>query len=239
VLRLLSFSDSFTLAEMTTPPERRAGFVERRSLVAAGVATAVLLLGWRWWQSVGAVEPPAPMPIVHVSTRVDLGSFQLDSDRIVAADPAYAADERTRLTLAGAARGQWDAWVGKADVKDAGTRAVELGATRHGTSALNWVVLGNVGVAVDSGQAGFYDPKYVDDVSLLPAVATWRQPPIDEDNLWYSYCCEQTAPPNLAGLLPHGVVSSAGLGDGLYQVLVSRVDGVLVGIRLIFVEQGG
>ena len=223
---------------MTIPPERRARFVERRSMVAAGVACAALLLGWRWWRSAGATAAPARMPIVHASTRVALGSFQLDSDRIVAADPAFAGDERTRLTLTGAARGQWDAWIGKAELRDAGTRAVELGATRHGASGLNWVVLGGLGVGVDSGQAGFYDPKYVGDASLLPPVTTWRQPPIDDSNLWYSFSCDQTEYPNLAGLLPHGVVSSAGLGDGVYQLLVSRADGVLVGIRMIFVEQG-
>jgi hypothetical protein len=207
-------------------------------MVVAGVIGAALLLGWRWRQSAGTVERAAPMPIVRPSTRIDLGSFQLDSDRIVVADPAYAGDQRARPILSGAASGQWDAWVGKADLEHAGTRIVELGATRHGVRAFTWAALDSPRVAVDSGQAGFYDPKFVEDTSLLPPVSTWRQPPIDDNLLWYSYCCEQTASPNLAGLVPHGVVSSAGLGDGVYQLLESRVDGVLVGIRLIFLKQG-
>ncbi len=209
----------------------------KSTTLAICVAVAVLVGVHHWWPRHGSQESAPGLPRVHQAQRIDLGSFELESNRIVAADPTYADDDSLRVTLAPAAPGQWDAWIGKADVEDWGTRAVELGATKHGTKVVDWKVLDTKGVGVDSGQAGLFDPKYINQTSLLPPVEKWASEPIDRDNLWYSYCSARTLSDQLAGVIPHGVVSASGVGDGLYRVLESRVEGQLVGVRLIFIEE--
>ena len=50
-------------------------------------------------------------------------------------------------------------------------------------------------------------------------------------------CCDRTLNEIGAGVIPFGVVSSSGLGDGQYTCEVAKQDDVVVGIQVNFLEE--
>jgi hypothetical protein len=87
-------------------------------------------------------------------------------------------------------------------------------------------------VGVDSGQAGFFDYDLYSEDSYSGGD--------DEDSEdFYERCCNLAFSGAQGGVLPGGVVSSSGLGDGGYQVFTD-VDPSVAPIsfaRLVFLEE--
>ena len=88
-------------------------------------------------------------------------------------------------------------------------------------------------MGVDSGQAGFYVlESYRND-----DIGTWSFNNPDDliGEGWYSACCDQTCyTDERAGLVPGGVVSSSGYGDGGYKCELGMVEGVVIAARILF-----
>lgn len=108
-----------------------------------------------------------------------------------------------------------------------GDRVASLKIVRHNDAAINFEDDLN-GIAVDSGQAGFFlKGKYDDNAS---------------SKIWYDSVCKITTKDDNCGIVDNwGVVSSTGFGDGYYKVLVSKVKDVaygeyLNGAEIIFIE---
>ena len=68
---------------------------------------------------------------------------------------------------------------------------------------------------MDSGQAGIFDASHYDDDSIFREKAACNY-----GTEWYNHCCDITLSWPCAGVLPYGVVSSSGFGDGGYPAVM-------------------
>ena len=55
-------------------------------------------------------------------------------------------------------------------------------------------------------------------------------------NDWYSKMCDRTLTEEMWGVYDTGVVSSTGFGDGCYRLEISKMDGIVHGVRITFIE---
>ena len=70
----------------------------------------------------------------------------------------------------------------------------------------------------------------------MPLTTTYTAEDVKE--AWYTYCCNITLVRLQAGVLPYGVVSSSGFGDGGYdciQYLTAR--GEVVKVEIVFITE--
>jgi hypothetical protein len=82
-------------------------------------------------------------------------------------------------------------------------------------------------VGVDSGQAGFFD---LDTYRALCADQAVKEK-------FYDEVCDLTLADSSWGVHPSGAVSSSGYGDGGYECLVRRVDGLVVEAIIIYISE--
>jgi len=210
-------------------------------LVAAGCSPAARVVSTA---TPGATSPtPVPTPVKGGKT-VPLGSFQVVSDELLAADPAYAkslsdnAGLLARVTKV--TKGEWkaEALMFTAAPKD--ERCAELlsfHVSHSHPGNCNWKSQEGV-VGVDSGQAGVFDPKHAGDHSVVPKDYRWKDEMIDPDDRWYSLCCDFTLSAKGAGVIPYGAVASSGWGDGGYSCFTCESEaGRVQGLRLVFISQ--
>src|SRR5262249_45854576 len=154
------------------------------------------------------------------SEAIDLGAFEVVSGEVALCDPGY---DRT-LVLEGAiatrvgnvARGRWQARVLRLTLDSA--EAVYCGELLAFSDSVPipadpaWQQI-HPDIGVDSGQAGIFDWQHFHS----PAAAVghqWKGKMLVPTDPWYSLCCDITLSDHGAGVIPHGVVSSSGWGDG-------------------------
>jgi len=148
-----------------------------------------------------------------------LGDFEIESGEILINDPCYYHDEYKLGSGVGikAKKGIWKSHIIKVYKKLWGRRITVLYACHENYKAEigkpGWIAL-EVGTGVDSGQAGIFDLKYFNDSSIINEKI---EKPLTGDNEWYDLCCNRTLDTEFnAGIIPFGVVSSSGFGDGYY-----------------------
>jgi hypothetical protein len=76
----------------------------------------------------------------------------------------------------------------------------------------------NFEVGVDSGQAGIFDGGHYKEDKVVEGIEF-------ENNFaepWYNVCCDVTLADRGAGVIPFGVVSRSGFGDGGYTCYTIR-----------------
>lgn len=155
-----------------------------------------------------------------------LGTFELTGTVLCVSDPCYERDLWCCGTIENCKTGSWETAVLMQDEGDWGIRNAILVA-RHEESgpeleAFRKVLNGKdktwqecpFEVGVDSGQAGIFDDKHYQDNSVFDGMPAAE---FNADNSWYSHCCDITMSPLGAGVLPYGVVSGSGDGDGVYD----------------------
>lgn len=181
---------------------------------------------------------------------VALGTFELTTSRLVVADPGYDVEEVKSqglgTLLTNCRTGTWNAHVVIKEfdpLKFPLTAELQVWHTNEiSPLALHWQRQKG-SIAVDTGQAGVYDRAHFHDHGLVPANTKWtvgRPGPADPKDLWYSYCCELTIKKKEGGVIPHGVVTSAGAGDGAYEFYIARdKSGAIVGVWIRFVDDSG
>ncbi len=156
-----------------------------------------------------------------------IGSFMIESGKIIICDPCY--DDALHMHIVTPAlNGQWEAYVEKID-----GRISKLYATLEGTSEIQ-LKKHKKHAGVDSGQMGIYDARhFMNENSVEPPLQDFGESSYAR---WYLMCCNRTLNDVGAGLIPHGVVSSSGWGDGRYPVRVSEHDGKVNHIEITFIE---
>lgn len=95
---------------------------------------------------------------------------------------------------------------------------------------------------VDSGQAGVFDAASYRSDSAAEAI---NPPWIDfvlpgkdlEGDAWYEKICKFTLGESGWGAYDAGAVSSSGWGDGMYPVYGAEVNGQVVALQLVFIDQ--
>jgi hypothetical protein len=183
-------------------------------------------------------------------TTIDLGTFEATGTQLVVSDPGYGLDT-VKIPGLGVVltNCQSGTWCGEVIIKHFNPPGFpltsELRAIHSSVSnftALKWERQRD-GIGTDSGQAGVYDLAHFHDQSLVPQNIKWTvgQPgPADPKDLWYSYCCELTLAKPEGGVLPFGMVTSSGKGDGGYEYSVARdAAGKIVGVWIVFVDDFG
>jgi Protein of unknown function (DUF4241) len=167
-------------------------------------------------------------------TTHELGQFEVKSGKIIIIDPAYNNEEVGCLP---AAKGLWTAQVVKA--------AISSGWGNDNRCALLFAYLSSApveyddavwqpleyGTGVDSGQAGIFDTQHYRDESVVTQPV---ENPLTGESIWYDLCRAHTLGNMKAGVIPFGVVSSSGWGDGYYPAFGVYQNEELVAVAIHF-----
>lgn len=165
-----------------------------------------------------------------------IGEFRIESGKVLITDPCYYHEEHSGQDGVSAKKGSWKAYVLEVNDEDWGNRITLLYAHHENfrnakLGQAGWLQL-EYGTGVDSGQAGFFDLQYFNDAEQITAPL---DNPLTGKNLWYDYCCHQTLDTEIgAGVIPFGVVSSSGLGDGFYPAFGQKDGDELIALALDF-----
>lgn len=173
--------------------------------------------------------------------RLDLGSFEIVSGEILISDPCYKPGTWCQGKLVNVHNGPWWGAVLVSDEGTWGNRIAQLEAVWSGCT-LRSLSHGwrreSFEVGVDSGQAGIFDAAHYRDDRIVEGVARISKGSVCVDEPWYSTCCDRTLSEKSAGVIPFGVVSSSGFGDGGYTCFSNRdAGGKVVGIRIVFITE--
>ena len=140
-------------------------------------------------------------------------------------DPGREPDEDGGITVGNLLPGNWRCRIDAVYYGDWGRRVKSL-SIRHEDYPRRRAGERVGSVAVDSGQCGFFDYDYFVEHQ---GDNDWNNP-----ESWYLKVSRQTMDGSLWGTLDGKcAVSQSGLGDGYYDVLVSRNSkGLIVGLKL-------
>ena len=176
--------------------------------------------------------------------------FEINSGAMVCSDPCYTTDIWCMKTVNNVKNGTWLAHSNLDTVGDWGERNVDLTVHHadHKIDETAWEQIpGTFGV--DSGQFGFFDRdnyRKAESVKDMPKYNFGGQFLTDESDpdgeIWYTACCKITLDnPESWGVLPNGVVSSSGFGDGSYTVYgikdTRSANLEYIAFRVVFIEQ--
>ena len=159
-----------------------------------------------------------------------VGTVDLHHKNFICSDPCYQ-DQEQGYTAFGLPCRMWDVWVLRQDCDDWGWRNGRLILTREGMRPIHEYFKGtrlSETIGVDSGTAGFFDIEAYGDRSesyLQVPFYRWKEEKkedilaLTDKEKWFRMCADRTlSRKSGVGLIPNGVVSSAGLGDGCYEL---------------------
>ena len=157
-------------------------------------------------------------------------------------DPCYSVPTWCQTKLTNVLPGEWVVSM-IYDEKQGTNRNAELFLIHKDhqiTKDLSYDWFGDFGV--DSGQAGVFDAASYRSDSAAEAI---NPPWIDfvlpgrdqEGDAWYEKICKFTLGESGWGAYDAGAVSSSGWGDGMYPVYGAEVNGQVVALQLVFIDQ--
>ena len=160
------------------------------------------------------------------------------SENVMVSDPCYSLDTWCQTKLNGVLPGKYNVDVQKSDEGDWGTRVSSITVIHEDYEDTDdWEQHSECGV--DSGQCGIFCMTGYRNDELSKGITT---PPLDKPfvlpyndkggDMWYEKMCQFTLGENQWGVYDTGVVSSSGIGDGLYPMDVMMDGDKIVGIRL-------
>ena len=158
-------------------------------------------------------------------------------------DPCYTPDTWCQTKLTNVLPGRYNVEVEKSDQGDWGTRVSGItilheSITDDGIS-LEWEDHSECGV--DSGQCGIFCMTSYRNDEMSESITTpdvnfnlgdYRKD--DGGEKWYEKMCRFTLSEDQFGLYDTGVVSSSGIGDGLYPLEVMMDKEKIVGMRITY-----
>jgi len=170
--------------------------------------------------------------------------FEVTSGSMVCSDPCYTLDPPVWcMGIADNVKnGTWNAEIERMDLGDWGNR-ISMLKVWHKDYAETKLEIENelsfVG-GVDSGQFGFFDKDfYRNDEKAKDLPKYGFGSGYDDKNVgeqWYLACVDKTLNNDQWGVLPNGVVSSSGLGDGSYSVFGEKNDeGEYIAFSVVFI----
>lgn len=160
-------------------------------------------------------------------------SFKVASGKIRISDPCYDRDDAGLGVTIKAKNGKWNAFANHEDLGSWGERISTL--TAEHSEPGKFVGCKVDTICVDSGQAGIFDYNHFKDDSNVKGVKRIHNKTICDDEPWYSICCDRTLSKTQWGVIPNGVVSSSGLGDGCYEVTsYINEEGVVSKVEILF-----
>lgn len=164
------------------------------------------------------------------------------SENVMVSDPCYSSDTWCQTKLDNVLPGLYNVEVEKSDEGDWGVRVSGITILHESITDddifLEWEDHSECGV--DSGQCGIFCMTGYrnDELSESITTPTLDKPFVipfrEEGDKWYAKMCHFTLHKDQFGSYDTGVVSSSGLGDGLYPVEVMYDKEKIVGIRIIY-----
>ena len=165
------------------------------------------------------------------------------SENVMVSDPCYTPDTWCQTKLTNVLPGRYNVEVEKSDQGDWGTRVSGItilheSITDDGVS-LEWEDHSECGV--DSGQCGIFCMTSYRNDEMSESITTpdvnfnlgdYRKD--DGGEKWYEKMCRFTLSKDQFGLYDTGVVSSSGIGDGLYPLEVMMDKEKIVGMRITY-----
>ncbi len=225
-----------------TPPTPEAS--QRRATSPAATAASPIVTSNDAAPTPPSDAPPAPdagAPPLPAGWHL-LGSYPLTTGRAYITDPAYRDDTSLRL-LVKVQRGTWQAAIDLRDERDLGMRVAEL-ITAHESvdvAAVTWQVEDFV-LGVDSGTAGVFDVDHfhVDAEGRADVREQARRDGWDDGEAWYQSLVMDAIESGTSNrVLPHGVITSTGFGDGGYDCYTARNKRKeVIAVRLVFLRSG-
>ena len=165
--------------------------------------------------------------------RLDLGTYEVISGKLVVSDPCYAEDLWCCNALENVRNGVWNAHA-IYDVDRSYPLVAALSIEHEcAESVVADMEEASFAVGVDSGQAGFFDAAHYRNDRVIDPNCT----PTEHADLWYDHCCGITLARQQAGTLPFSVVSASGIGDGVYDCYLQRdAAGYVIRAELLFID---
>ena len=168
--------------------------------------------------------------------------FKITSGQIVLSDPCYSIDPPNWcMGVVKAKNGLWDVHVDYDGSRVKSISAWNIEAAQENNSLMSEVFTAgflSFSFGVDSGQFGYFDRIYYrNDEIITPEI------PMDESfelekngDKFYSVCCEATSNRGYS-VLPFGIVSSSGYGNGVYPTRgIMNADGEYIVLATVFIE---
>ena len=160
------------------------------------------------------------------------------SENVMVSDPCYSPDTWCQTKLNNVLPGKYNVEVDKSDLDGWGTRVSSITVIHEDYEDTDdWEQHSECGV--DSGQCGIFCMTSYRNDEMSVGITT---PPLDNPfvlpyndkggDMWYEKMCQFTLGKEQFGLYDTGVVSSSGIGDGLYPMDVMMDGDKIVGIRL-------
>ena len=160
------------------------------------------------------------------------------SENVMVSDPCYSPDTWCQTKLNSVLPGKYNVDVQKSDLDGWGTRVSSITVIHEDYEDTDdWEQHSECGV--DSGQCGIFCMTSYRNDEMSVGITT---PPLDNPfvlpyndkggDMWYEKMCQFTLGKEQFGLYDTGVVSSSGIGDGLYPMDVMMDGDKIVGIRL-------
>jgi hypothetical protein len=159
--------------------------------------------------------------------------------QVVVSDPCYTNPTWCQAVVDDVKPGNYKVFLKEKDLGDWGVRPAVLMAvhTDFLKRKLNWKRHPSM-IGVDSGQAGIFSSEsYRNDEKSkdIRVDHSFSLYSYDEDgDKWYEKMCRLTLSEDSWGQYSEGVVSSSGLGDGSYALLVAKFRGKVVGFCVDF-----
>ncbi len=167
-------------------------------------------------------------------------TFEVTSGVMVCSDPCYSIPTWCQGIVENVKKGTWIASVIRSDEGDWGDRIAMLQVHHIDNNVepmVNMFPMDFVG-GVDSGQFGFFDKDfYRNDESAkdLPKYNFSSDFDREDGDAWYRACAEKTLGDESWGVLPNGVVSTSGFGDGSYEIFGEKDGDEYVGFAVMFI----
>jgi len=171
--------------------------------------------------------------------KADNKTFEVKSGVMVASDPCYSIPTWCQGVINNVKNGTWVAEVETSDEGDWGQRIERLRVKHINAKRTYLTRQVDMDGGVDSGQFGFFDKDFYRNDEAANDLKKYEfSPDYDkqEGDKWYRACCDLTLAKESWGVLPNGVVSSSGFGDGSYPVYGEQDEnGEWVAFEVIFI----
>jgi hypothetical protein len=175
-------------------------------------------------------------------------NFKIESGEMVLSDPSYQIPTWNQ-GIVKVANGLWETDIERIDSfgdRIARLWAYNLDAAINDPKIIHRIEEGNgspipFSAEVDSGQFGFFDRvHYRNDESSkeLPKRDFGDDWDSQDGDSWYRACCELKHSEDSWGVLPFGVVSKSGHGDGTYSVVgIKNSNSEYIAIGITFISE--
>ncbi|MBO1511370.1 SMI1/KNR4 family protein [Metabacillus bambusae] len=175
------------------------------------------------------------VPKVNTNKPKTVGTFTVESGKVIVTDPCYQVDEEEdlQIILSNVKNGNWTASITYSDEEVVESLLVFYGEKKPSGK---WHVCDKP-IAVDSAQAGIFDlAGFGRDEVIQYEVKNVYDIEIEEVGLkYYVACCDMVASDAQGGVVPGGAISMSGYGDGMYEVKVKyNISKEVVGVMIDF-----